>query len=220
MTHFEILEKLDPDIIAHFIETGKSDAIPRDTQLWIDQVTMAYEIYEGTSDVPAERNISRAAKELQVRILAKHKVRLGVRTCQDRIYAALRYFHVDSTVPDKIWQSDFANKYEDLARKCEETEDFKTALNARIEAQKSREKASEAASLESDFVPVFLLSPDIDIINDLGFESKSKKEIARKWNDGYYLKMINGLPTDEENKKRLRIDANLPETPYEELESD
>lgn len=213
MTHFEILSKLDPAIIAHFLETGTSEGIPPETQQWLQEISMAYEEYD------KNRNISKAAEALKVRITAKFRKKISVRTCQERIYAALEYFHVDNIVSDKVWYIDFANKYEDDAKAAIEAEDFRSAYLFRKAAEECREKSSIAASLDTDFVPIFLLSPNISLI-DLGFESKNLKEIARKNNEGYYLNLINSLPIEQAEKKRLRIDANLPETPYEELESD
>lgn len=213
MTHFEILSKLDPGIIAHFLETGTSEGIPPETQQWLQEISMAYEEYD------KNRNISKAAEALKVRITAKFRKKISIRTCQERIYAALEYFHVDNIVSDKVWYIDFANKYEDDAKSAIEAEDFRSAYLFRKAAEECREKSSIAASLDTDFVPVFLLSPDISLI-DLGFESKNLKEIARKNNEGYYLNLINSLPIEQAEKKRLRIDANLPETPYEEIESD
>lgn len=213
MTHFEILSKLDPAIIAHFLETGTSEGIPPETQQWLQEISMAYEEYD------KNRNISKAAEALKVRITAKFRKKISIRTCQERIYAALEYFHVDNTVSDKVWYIDFANKFEDDAKAAIEAKDFRSAYLSRKAAEECREKSSIAASLDTDFVPVFLLSPNISLI-DLGFESKNLKEIARKNNEGYYLNLINSLPIEQAEKKRLRIDANLPETPYEEIESD
>lgn len=213
MTHFEILSKLDPAIIAHFLETGQSEGIPPETQQWLLEISMAYEEYD------KDRNISKAAASLRTRIVARYKKKISIRTCQERIYAALEYFHVDNIVSDKVWYIDFANKYEDDAKAAIDAEDFRSAYLFRKAAEECREKSSVAASLDTDFVPVFLLSTDISLI-DLGFESKNLKEIARKNNEGYYLNLINSLPIDQAEKKRLRIDANLPETPYEEIESD
>lgn len=213
MTHFEILSKLDPAIISHFLETGQSEGIPPETQQWLQEISMAYEEYD------KNRNISKAAESLRIRITAKTGKKISVRTCQERIYSALEYFHVDNTVSDKVWYIDFANKYEEDATKAIEAEDFRAAYMFRKAAEECREKSSIAANLDVDFVPVFLISPDISIL-DMGFESKNLKEIARKHNEGFYLNLINTLPIDESEKKRLRIDADLPETPYEEIESD
>ncbi|HMM02026.1 MULTISPECIES: hypothetical protein [unclassified Dysgonomonas] len=213
MTHFEILSKLDPAIISHFLETGQSEGIPPETQQWLQEISMAYEEYD------KNRNISKAAESLKVRITAKFRNKISVRTCQERIYSALEYFHVDNIVSDKVWYIDFANKYEEDAEKAIQAEDFRAAYMFRKAAEECREKSSVAASLDVKFIPVFLISSDISII-DAGFEPKNLKEIAKKDNEGYYVRQINSLPIDEPEKKRLRIDANLPETPCIELESD
>ena len=43
----------------------------------------------------------------------------------------------------------------------------------------------------------------------MGLESKSLKEIARKHNEGFYLQLIDGLPIDNNEKKRLLRDADI-----------
>lgn len=220
MKHFDILSKLDPDVIAHFLETGSSSGIPEDTQRWIKEIQISYEVYNGVNDTRGERNISKAAVEVRKRIIAELKVnKISVRTCQERIYDAIRYFHVDNSIPDRVWNTDFANKYEELSTKAEKGEDYRTAKACLDAARECRERAREAAGLDAEFAPVFLISNDISII-DAGFKSKNLKEIARKHLDGFYLKLIDDLPTDKENKERLKIDANLPITPAEEIESD
>lgn len=219
MTHFEILSKLNPDIIAHFLDTGNSLGIPEDTQQWIKEIQIAYEVYNGIDETTGERNISKAAIEVRKRIIAELKIKISVRSCVERIYSALKYFHVDNDIPVKVWSNDFANKYEDLKRKAEDKDDFRTALACLEASERCRERASEASGIEAPFAPVFLIANDISLLG-LGFKTKSLKEIARKHNEGFYSKFIEDLPIDDENKKRLRIDADLPETPYEEIEND
>jgi hypothetical protein len=213
MTHFEILSKLDPAIISHFLETGQSEGIPPETQQWLQEISMAYQEYD------KNRNISKAAESLKTRVIAKFGKKISLRTCQERIYSALEYFHVDNTVSDKVWYIDFANKYEEDAEKAIIAEDFRSAYMFRKAAEECREKSSVAASLDVDFVPIFIISPDKSLL-DIGFESRNVKEIARKHNEGYYLNLINSLPTDQENKTRLLRDAGVTDATYQEFESD
>lgn len=223
-SHEEILNKLSPEIISHFLATGKSQGIPAETQDWLQDIQVAYEVY--TNNDPdnedqkkqGTRNIQKAAKIIKERIAAEFRRDLSLRQCQSRIYSALRYFHVDASVPDKIWNLDFANKYEEIAQKADASSEFKAAIEALKMAHECREKASEAANLEKDMGIVFIISNDIDIINGLGFEKRSLKEIARKHSDGFYHGFINSLPIDSKEKERLRRDAELTE--YEEVESD
>ena len=43
----------------------------------------------------------------------------------------------------------------------------------------------------------------------MGLETKSLKEIARKHNEGFYIQLIDGLPIDKKEKKRLLRDADI-----------
>ncbi|MDD4009531.1 MAG: hypothetical protein PHQ67_06925, partial [Fermentimonas sp.] len=61
---------------------------------------------------------------------------------------------------------------------------------------------------ESDWAPVFLISPEITA-EQMGFACESLKEIAKKNNEGYYLNLIDSLPIDKKEKKRLLADADI-----------
>ena len=110
MTQLDILDKIHPDMISAFLVSGKSDGIPADVQLFLKQLQWAAEIYE------YERNITRAAKLLKQRINALQHLNLDERTCKARIYAAINYFSIDNNVSIKVWESNYADKYEDLAK--------------------------------------------------------------------------------------------------------
>ncbi len=59
MKYLEIIEKLHPDIIHHFLSTGECQGIPVEVQRFLKQMQWAAEIYE------YERNITRAAGMLR-----------------------------------------------------------------------------------------------------------------------------------------------------------
>lgn len=215
MTYLETIEKLHPDIVHGFLQTGESKGIPEEVQLFLKQLQYAAEIYE------YERNINRAARKLRMRIFASQKIDLAVVTCKSRIYAALNYFNIDNNVSIKVWENDFADKYEDLAKIAIANDDYKTAKACRDAARLCRLSASEAAARESDWAPVFIITPDISVL-DMGFENKSLKQIAKKHNDGYYIKLIDSLPIDKAEKRRLFSDADIEDAKLEgeELDND
>lgn len=64
MNYLETIEKLHPDIVHHFLQTGECKGIPVEVQLFLKQIQWAAEIYE------YERNITRAARLLRSRIMA------------------------------------------------------------------------------------------------------------------------------------------------------
>lgn len=213
MNYLETLDKLHPDIVHHFLQTGESKGIPEEVQLFLKQIQYAAEIYE------YERNISRAAKKLRIRILTEQKIDVPVRTCKSRIYAALNYFNIDNNVAVKVWENDFADKYQDLAKLAISNDDLRTAKACYDAARDCRIAASEAAARESDWAPVFIISPEITA-EQMGFAKESLKEIAKKNNEGFYLNLIDSLPVDKKEKKRLLADADIEDAELIEEESD
>lgn len=209
MNYLEKIEAIHPEVIDLFIRTKESEAIPIDMQNIIMQLVFATQIYS------KERNISRAATKLQVRVSAEQGIHLSITTAKDRLYSAISYFDVDSNVEEAVLLRDAANKYEDLVRLALIKGHISVADRCLTKALECRLKAT-AADKQSTLGVVYLMSDDIRP-EDLGFTSKSKKEIARKANDGLYIKMIEGLDLPETEKQRLRADADVE---FEEIEND
>jgi hypothetical protein len=204
MKSLDTLDRLHPDIISAFLTTGTSDGIPKEVQLFLKQLQWAAEIYE------YERNITRAAKLLQTRVTTIQQVYIDIRTCKARIYAAINYFNIDNSVSIKVWESNFADKYEDLAKLCAVRGDYKTMKECYREAAECRRRAAEIAEADRDLGILFLITPNITP-EQLGYSKKSLKEIAKKHNDGFYLDLINSLPVEIAEKKRLLRDADIQE---------
>lgn len=210
MNKLDTLDKIHPDLISTFLTTGKCDGIAPDVQIFLKQLQWAAEIYE------YERNITRAAKQLRQRINAQQQINIDERTCKARIYAAINYFSIDNNVSIKAWESNYADKYEDLAKLCAAAEDYKTMGKCYSAALECRRRASEIAEADRDLGIVFLISPELSS-EDLGYSKASLKEIAAKHNKGFYLNLIDSLPIEKVEKKRLLRDADIQEAEYEEL---
>lgn len=214
MSKIESLETIHPDLISNFLTTGKGDGIPEDVRLFLKQLQYAAEIYE------TERNIKRAARLLRIRINTLQGVQISERACMARIYEAINYFCVDNNVSIKVWESDFANKYEDLAKLCLSNNDYKGAKSCFDAAIECRRRASEIAEADRDLGITFLISSEITP-ELLGLESQNLKKIAAKANDGFYIKLIDGLPIEGDEKKRLLRDADIEEAQIiEEIPND
>ena len=149
-------------------------------------------------------------------MLFRSKVLLDERTCKSRIYAAINYFSIDNNVSIKVWESNFADKYEDLAKLCAVQRDYKTMQKCFDASLDCRRRASQIAEADRDLGIVFLFSPDITP-EQLGYSKASLKEIATKHNQGFYLQLINQLPAEQAEKKRLLRDADIEEAEYEVL---
>ena len=200
----EKLESVHPDLITTFLTSGKGDGIPKDVQIFLKQLQWASEIYE------FERNITRGAKKLRLRIASEQHLTVDVRTCMSRINQAIGYFNVDCNVGIKVWENDFANKYEDLAKVCSAKRDYKMQKACMDQALECRRRASEMAEADRDLGVVFIISPEVTP-EELGFQKKNLKEIAAKHNKGFYVSLIDGLPIESTEKKRLLRDADIQE---------
>lgn len=205
------LNTLHPDVINDFIEKGISEAIPVEVQHFITQISWASEIYT------YERNLTRAARKLKHRILSTQGIRLTDRTCRQRIDDALNFFSVDSNVSSAVWDMHSADRLEDFSKAAALKHDFKTAGLLEEKANYYRQRASAESQNSGQKTINFLIDPKLTA-HDLGFTNKNKKEIARKANEGFYIKLINELPIDKDEKKKLFLDAEIVD--YEEITAD
>lgn len=201
-SEIEKLDSIHPDLISTFLTTGECESIAPDVRVFLQQLQWAAEIFE------FERNITRAAKKLRVRINALQHLKIEERTCMARIYQAINYFQVDCNVPVKVWESNFANKYEDLAKLCAQQRDYKSMKACYDAALECRRRSSEIAEADRDLGVVILISPELTP-EQLGFTKKSLKEIAAKHNEGFYVTLIDSLPIETKEKKRLMRDADI-----------
>ena len=172
-SEIEKLDSIHPDLISTFLTNGDCDGIPQDIKLFLQQLQWSAEIFE------YERNITRAAKKLRLRINAEQHIKIEERTCMARIYQSINYFQVDCNVPIKVWESNFANKYEDLAKLCALNRDYKGMKVCYDAALECRRRSSEIAEADRDLGVTFIISPNITA-EELGFSKKNLKEIATK----------------------------------------
>lgn len=208
------LDAIHPDLISAFLTGGKGDGIPIDIQIFLKQLQWAAEIYE------YERNITRAARKLRLRINAEQGERIEDRTCMSRIYQAINYFNVDCNVPTKVWENNFANKYEDLAKICAVQRDYKSQKACYDAALECRRRASEVAEADRGLGVTFILSPEITA-EEMGFAKRNLKEIAAKHNRGFYINLIENLPLEKAEKKRLLRDADIDDAEIiQEIDND
>ena len=172
------------------------------------------EIYEH------ERNITRAARKLQQRINANQGFKIEQRTCMARLYEAINYFQVDNNVPIKIWENQYANQFENLAKLCALSGDYKTQGKCYERALECRRRASEISEADRDLGVTFIITPSITA-EELGFSKKSLKDIAAKHNQGFYVTLIDSLPIEQKEKKRLLRDADIQDAEIvEEIPND
>lgn len=213
MSNLAKLEILDPDIVCDFLETGKSSAIAKHLQEYIHHLQWAAEIWN------TERNTSRAAKKLRVRIQATLGKTVSIQTCLNRLFDSMNYFDVDSNVSQEIWDRDTANKFEDLAVLAIAQDKLDTASRAYNKANELRARANSAIKPAELQPPLFLIDTKISA-EDLGFKNEKLLSITRKSNEGYYARLISELPIEKQEKLRLLSDAEISDIDFEDIEDE
>lgn len=204
MKNIEKIEQIHPDLISQFLATGECDQIPIELRLFLLQLQWAMEIYQ------TERNISRAAQKLRLRISAEQKIKIEQRTCMQRIYEAINYFNVDNNVPIRIWEDMYANQFESLAKLCAVAGDYKTQSKCYERALECRRRSSEIAESSRELGLTIMYTPELTP-EQLGFNTQSLKKISSKYNDGFYYKLIQDLSIESTEKKRLLREADIDE---------
>jgi len=211
LSNIEILDSLHPDIVFNFLETGQSAAIAVEMKEFIMQIQWSSEIWE------TERNTTRAAKKLKLRVLANQGIKLNIVTCKARIFQAMEYFDVDHNLPQEIWDRNAADKFEDLMKLAIAQDKLTEAGRFLEKANELRRKANSALNMSDMKLPDFLItnkiSPEV-----LGYPNKNMLEISKKATDGYYVKMINNLSIDKDAKKRLLADAEIQDIEFEDID--
>ena len=203
-SQIELIQELHPDLIAEFLATGQSTAIPKGLQLFLKQLQWAMEVYE------TERSIGRCATKLRQRIASEQGIKVEQRTAIARVHEALNFFYVDQNVPIKVWESLYADQFEKIAQLAALKGDLKTQSKATERALECRRRASEVSDTDRSLGIRMLftqeLTPEL-----MGLQTQSLKRIAQKDNAGQYLKIIDQLPIEADEKKRLLRDADIEE---------
>jgi hypothetical protein len=208
MTSLERIQALPPETLEHFRTTGQSTAIAAELQEFILQLDASARVLRH------ESNITRAVQKLR-----NEFPKLNFHTAKSRIYDALNFFYLDMAVSQSVWDNYYADRYEDMAKICLAADKFEAARRNLDRAYELRSRASAAINPDNIKPPVFIITAELKP-EDLGFENRKMYDIARKDEEGQYLKLIENLNTTNENKQRLRDDADIRETEFESLKND
>lgn len=209
-TYLDKLNNLPSEIVNDFLVKGQSEAISVEMQNFIMQIQWAAEITNST------KSITRAANKLRTRVLIEQKINLPIPTAKSRIYASMEYLHVDNNVAQAVWDMDTADKLEDLALALRRQRKFNEAAKWVDRANQLRNSAN-TANKNNGGNTYFLVSNKISH-EELGFNKKNLKEIARKHGQGYYLNLINNElknHIDKDERKKLLEDMNITDVESE-----
>jgi hypothetical protein len=150
MTVSERLNKLHPDIIKNYLDTGKSEGIPQEVKKYIDLLDRVPDLYRRYSSP------TKTARELQK--LYPDDFR-NYQTARSLVYAAINHFHLNNTVKNEAWDNLYADQLDELSRICVKKRDFGEAKRCLIEAHRIRTSRSD------DIIDPDILKPITEVLS-------------------------------------------------------
>jgi hypothetical protein len=198
------VDKLHPDILQEFRRTKRSNSIPEDVQQYIIQIDIAFDILK------INGSIRDAARELVERMNGDE---LTFATARRRIYDAINYFHINSTVRNEAWDNYYADRFEELSKQAYTEKDYTEARRCLERAHALRTKRDENAINPEDMkIKDWLINPDISP-ERLGLKEYN---LHRLWTDSQTF--IEDLKLDSEHKQGLlKETAEVIDIDYEDV---
>ena len=201
MSYIDELNTLPAKALIDFRKSGSSQIIPVELQQYILQLDKVIQIKKGYKF----HNVTRIAEKLMI-----DYPELNVHTAKKRVYDALAFFHVHDAVSNEVWYDIYAEKMEDIGQLCLDMDKPEAAIKAFALALEYRTKENSQINAE-DLKPITYIISNNITAKELGFESKSLKNIRQKDLEGHYVKLINSLDIENDDKLRLMKDANIEE---------
>lgn len=199
MNYLEQVKSIPVKVLEEFVKSGRSEIIPIEVQEYINQLNTVSAIRKEEKF----HNITRLAEHLMRRYPG-----LSIRTAKNRVYDAMAFFHVHDPISNAQWSEIYAEKMEDIAQMCIAKGKEETAVKALDLAYLYRTRDNNEIDPDKLKPPTFIIS-HIITAQDLGFESNNLKAIASKDNSGHYIKLIDSLDIENEDKIRLKKDAGV-----------
>jgi len=193
MSYFNELQTLPVEILQDFRSTGESMALKEDLKQYIRELDRAVEIRTAEN----EHNINRAAQ-----LLRQTFPNLTLTTAKTRIYDAINYFHLNSSVKAEAWCNYYADRLEDLSKLAIAKNNLTEARRNMERAKDFRMEASTIAINPEEIKPhTFLVSPEVKP-ELLGLKEFN---LSTLWKDTQTF--INHLPIDSRDKNTALRDA-------------
>lgn len=196
-----MLEKLrdtDSRIVQSFLKTHSSAELPVQMQEYITMINA----------VPAIVHHFGQSLGKTVRILQRQFPELSYSQARSIYYDAMNFFYFDDDIAVDAWDNYYAELFDKLAAMAISLNKIDSAARCASKAHSLRTLAKDRLKPQEWKVPSFLINVNVRP-EDLNYKSKSVFDIIKKDEDGQYSKLIDGLPTTESEKKRLKQDAGI-----------
>jgi len=160
------LQRLDPEIIRNYLDTGISEGVPADVQKYIDLLDKVPDIHRKCASP------SKTAKQLQLSYPDLFK---SYHTARAIVYAAINHFHLNISVKNEAWDNLYADKLDELSRIAAASNSLDTARRFLMQAHQLRTRKDESGIDPDKLKPIVqvispLVTPEILGLNDEDFD--------------------------------------------------
>ena len=205
------LQNTDTDDIQAFLQTRKSATIPQPLQTYILQLDSVNRLL----------HYNRIGVRQAIDQLRREWPTLTVAQARGIYDDAIDYFYHDDEVSAAAWDRVYADQFDALRLLCIEAGKYSVAEKCMEKAHELRTTRREAQDFKWQ-APVYYVNINVRP-EDLGYKSQKLADIARRYEDQEYAKIINTLETTDAEKERLMRDAGIKTVEYtkqEDLDND
>jgi hypothetical protein len=208
----EMLQRLqdtDPRLVQNFLKTHKSTALSSDLREYITRINA----------VPAIIHNLGNSLTKTIKILQRQFPDMTYSQARSLYYDAMNFFYLDDDISVGAWDNYYAELFDKMSALAISMNKIDSAARCASKAHDLRTLAKNRIKPQEWKVPSFLININVRP-EDLNYASKSIYNIIKKDEDGQYSKLIDGLPTTEAEKKRLRADAGIQDITPEEVQDE
>lgn len=149
----EQLERLHPEIIQNYFNSGNASGIPPQVIAFIDKIDKVPELYRRHSSPTRTAN---ELKKLYPDIFA------NINTARALVYAAINHFHLNSTVKNQAWDNLYADRFDELANLEAAKGNIEAAKRIYTEAHRLRTIRNDDAIDTDKLRPIIqVISPQV-----------------------------------------------------------
>ena len=150
MTVSETLERLHPEVIQNYFDTGKQSGIADEVIRYIEKIDKIPELYRRHQSPTAT---SRELMKLFPDLFTSFK------TAQALVYAAINHFHLNNSIKNQAWDSLYADRFDELAQIEIKKQNIEAAKRCYAEAHRLRTLRND------DSLDVEKLRPIVQVIS-------------------------------------------------------
>ncbi|MBV5334189.1 MAG: hypothetical protein JZU49_00095 [Sulfuricurvum sp.] len=211
MTVSETLERLHPEVIQNYFDTGNASGISAEVIRYIEKIDKIPELYRRHQSPTAT---SRELMKLFPDLFTSFK------TAQALVYAAINHFHLNSTIKNQAWDNLYADRFDELAKIEVKRGNIEAAKRIYTEAHRLRTLRND------DSLDVDKLRPIVQVISPEVTASMldidGNYSLKEMWTDVrvFVKHRLKGVSTEQEDAilKEAAKNLNIEDADFEDID--